>query len=171
MISSQSSWTALKGVVLASVALLGLANLGCGQDDRGQDIGQAKRSADHYGGMYVTVSGEVEEKQGPHLYKIENDELFGEELWIVDPRGHGAELDADAEILVTGKMKEISILDLERDYDLQLPGRYAAEIQDEVLMIADEVSVLEQAAGVDDRMFEDEHQRERQPFNDEVVGG
>ena len=159
MISSRSSWTALKGVVLASVALLGLANLGCGQGDRGPDIGQAKRTADHYSGMYVTVSGEVDEKQGPHLYKIENDELFGEELWIVDPRGHGAELEGDAKILVTGKMKEVSILDLERDYDLQLPDRYSAELEGQVVMIADEVSVLERAAG------------QHQSFDDEVIGG
>lgn len=136
------------GLALVSAGLLGVASAGCNWNEAGQDIGQAKRTAEFYGGMYVTVMGELEHKIGPNLFKIENDELIEDELWVVAPGGQGAGLEDDNEVLVTGTMQQISVVEIEREYGLDLDAELEAEFEDRVIMVADQVSSLQDTAAL-----------------------
>lgn len=124
---------------LAVVLTGAFALVGCQRDEAHSDLGQLKMNVQYYGGMTVTVDGEVDEVYGPHVFKIENDELYEDELWVVSPRGV-SNLTAGEEVRISGEMREFVVADLEREYNLVWPDELEIEARDTVVMIANSVS-------------------------------
>jgi hypothetical protein len=120
---------------------LGLvAAAGCA-DRSDTDIGKLKRNVEMYGGMTVTVQGEIDEVRGPNLFKLENDRLFGGSVWVVTTQG--TQLQDDQDVAVTGTMQRGVVADIEREYNVVVPDELEIELRDDVVLVADTVTPTE----------------------------
>lgn len=97
-------------------------------------------------GQTVTVEGEVEEIVGANAFRIEENELFGDDEVLVINAQPTVTIADDQNVRVTGKVRQFVVADLERDYDLnwdlEVQQQLEAEYQDKPVIVAESTEVI-----------------------------
>lgn len=83
------------------------------------DVQDLNSNISQYLGQQVSVAGEVEEKYGPRSFILESGGLFNDEILVVVPRDaqglKAQQLQEDADIIVTGTVRSMTVIDVERE--------------------------------------------------------
>ena len=97
-------------------------------------------------GQTVTVEGEVEEIVGANAFRIEENELFGDDEVLVINAQPTVTIADDQNVRVTGEVRQFVVADLERDYDLnwdlEVQQQLEAEYQDKPVIVAETTEVI-----------------------------
>lgn len=97
-----------------------------------------------YYGKKVTVAGEIQDLQSQRVFKI-SDQAVGDELLVLTPRAltesqaaESEELFEDnADVKVTGTLRQLEIADVEREFDVDLTNEIEVEFKEKPVLIAD----------------------------------
>ncbi|ADJ29392.1 conserved hypothetical protein [Nitrosococcus watsonii C-113] len=114
-----------------------------GQAQTVEDVEKLLDNIERYDGQKVTVSGEVEERIDKKAFILESGGLFNDEIVVVMPKGN-LNVQEDDEVTVTGTVRAVKFVDVEREYDWVLDEEIRTEIEDvDAFLIADHVDVTE----------------------------
>ncbi|EDZ65767.1 hypothetical protein NOC27_2447 [Nitrosococcus oceani AFC27] len=115
-----------------------------GQSQTVEDVEELLDNIERYDGQKVTVSGEVEERIDKRSFILESGGLFNDEIVVVMPKGN-LNVQEDDEVAVTGKVRAVKFVDIEREYNWVLNEEIKSEIEDvEAFLIADHVEITKQ---------------------------
>lgn len=124
-------------VAASAAVLVALAAGGAGCKDDKEDPSA-------YIGQSVTLSGEVEEVFGQQAFRLEPDERFGQGLLVVTqgPVVLGTKnLEDGLELRVTGTVRQLEIVELEREMGWDLDPEIEAEFAQKPILVAQTVSL------------------------------
>lgn len=110
------------------------------------DPGEISSDPEQYYNEVLAVTGEIEEIQGPNVFSLEEDELFGGEDLLVLRATPAADLpvvENGETVAVTGRLQPFVVADIERDYDFNwdtgFEQQLEAEYSDRPVLIADDI--------------------------------
>lgn len=97
------------------------------------DVQELNSNIDQYVGQKVSVAGEIEEKYGPQSFILESGGIFNDEILVVVPkeaRGlSGQQLRDDADIVVTGTVRTMTVVELERELSWDFNPEFEMELE------------------------------------------
>ena len=139
--------------ILSSCALFlfafpaALASSGCERQEQeteaqreGATIEAIEQDPQKWYGKTVTVKGEVDDLYNQRSFELESDELWDDDVFVV-MRSDMQELVEDAEVQVTGTVKQFVVADIEREIGWDLNPELEAEYRDKPVVIAESVTV------------------------------
>lgn len=92
-----------------------------------------------YNGQKVQVSGEVEKIIDPKAFVLESGGLFNDEIVVLQPQGK-LNVKDDSEVTVTGTVRTVGLVDVEREYGWDLDPQIRIELERvEAFLIADRI--------------------------------
>lgn len=96
-----------------------------------------------YNGQKVRVSGEVEEIIDQQAFVLESGGLFNDEMVVLMPKGQ-LQVEEDYEVAVTGTVRTVGLIDIEREYGWDLDPHVKLELEHwEAFLIADRIEIKE----------------------------
>lgn len=106
------------------------------------EVGELTENPDVYYGQPLSLEGEVEEVMGNNMFTLDDDELGGNELLVIN-MATGEMVNDGESVVVTGEIRPFVVADLERDYnltwDLDIQRQLEAEYQNKPVFIAEGV--------------------------------
>jgi hypothetical protein len=109
-----------------------------------EDVEELLDNIDRYVDTRVSVSGEIEEHIDSQSFVLESGGLFNDEIVVVVPQGAEGldlmQLREDSDVVVTGTLRTVSRLEIEREYGWDLDPEIEVELEDvEVYLVADRI--------------------------------
>lgn len=109
------------------------------------DVEELNDSIAQYAGQRVSVAGEIEDKLGPRSFVLESGGIFNDEIVTIipqDARGLQAQrLNEDDKLVITGTVRSIPVVELEREYGWDLNPELEAELEGvQYYLVADSIS-------------------------------
>lgn len=97
------------------------------------DVQELNQNIDQYAGRQVSVAGEIEEKLGPRSFILESGGIFNDEIVVVLPTNvqglKPQQLRDDADIVVTGTVRQMTVVEVERELGWDLNPEIEAEFE------------------------------------------
>lgn len=130
----------------------GAQPMGSGAQQMGGETQQIKTFEDveellddiaRYDGQKVKVPGEVEEKIDERAFILESGGIFNDEIVVMMPEGR-LMVTEDSEVVVTGTVRAIGFVEIEREYGWDLDPQIKVELEDvEAFIIAESIEQKE----------------------------
>ena len=110
------------------------------------DLEDVAENTERLIGQTVTVEGEVEEVVGANAFRMEENELFGDDEVLIVNANPTVPVSDDQNVRVAGEVRQFIVADLERDYDLnwdlEVQQQLEAEYQDKPIIVAESTEVI-----------------------------
>jgi len=95
-----------------------------------------------YIGRSVSVRSDVTNAVGESAFLLQDDSWFGaEEVLAINATGEPFELPLDTELQVTGEVTQFVLVDLERDYGIELDPEIYADYEQQPVIVAESVAL------------------------------
>lgn len=112
---------------------------------RTMDVQDLNANIDQYLGKKISVAGEIEDKEGPRSFVLESGGIFNDEILVVVPnnaRGlNPQQLQDDADIVVSGTVRAMTVMDVERELGWDLDPELEVEMEGtRNYLVADQIS-------------------------------
>lgn len=96
-----------------------------------------------YYNQEVTVEGEIQDVYSTRVFKI-SDQTIGQELWVItqvplttEQMNEAEEFFEDnADVVVTGTLRQMTVVDIEREFSIDLPAEAEVEFADKPVLVA-----------------------------------
>ena len=115
-------------------------------DTESPDLEDVAEDTEQLIGQTVTVTGEVEEVVGNNAFRIQENEIFGDDGVLVINAQPTVPVSNNQNVRVTGEVRQFVAADLERDYDLnwdlEVQQQLEAEYQEKPVIIAESTEVI-----------------------------
>lgn len=95
------------------------------------DVEDLNDNLQRYSGKQVQVVGEAREPIGTAAFVLESGGLFDDEIAVIVPKnlkGFSMPPEDDQKLMVTGTLRSLQIVDIEREYDLDLTPELEVEL-------------------------------------------
>jgi MYXO-CTERM domain-containing protein len=101
--------------------------------------GQISQNPARYYGRTIAVTGEVEDVRSPNAFTLDEDQLVGQDLLVINSNT-GQAIQDDQTLAVTGVLRPFVVAELEREYDFNWDQGFVqqleAEYRDRPVLIA-----------------------------------
>ncbi|EDZ65450.1 hypothetical protein NOC27_2130 [Nitrosococcus oceani AFC27] len=132
----------MASAALAAVPAMSSAQTGA-QPQQLEDVEALLDNVVRYDGKKVSVSGEVEEVIDEKAFILESGGLFEDEMVVLKPAGN-LMVKEDYEVTVTGTVRAVALVDIEREYGWDLDPQIKIELENiEAFLIADSIEITE----------------------------
>lgn len=97
-----------------------------------------------YIGRVITATGEVEEKHKSGAFTLDGKGTWwNDDILVVAPPEQALALERGAEVRVTGEVMRLSVVEIERDYDLDFETELETEFHDQPILMARNIVIVE----------------------------
>ena len=97
------------------------------------DVEELRDRLPEIGSRTVNVAGEVDDKLDGRSFVLESGGLFDDEIVVIVPpevaKAAGS-IEEDEDLVVTGTVRRVRVIDIEREYDWDLDPELAVELED-----------------------------------------
>jgi hypothetical protein len=97
------------------------------------DVQDLNMNISQHVGQRVSVAGEIEEKPGPRSLILESGGIFNDEILVIVPANaqglKAQQLQDDADIVVTGTVRSMSVVEVERELGWDLNPEIEVELE------------------------------------------
>jgi len=110
------------------------------------DVRELNLNIAKYAGKQVSVSGEIDDKVGPRSFILESGGVFDDEIIVILPTNvqglKPEQLREDANIVVTGTVRPMTVVEVERELNWDLTPEVEVEFEGiQNYLVADKIAL------------------------------
>lgn len=122
---------------------------GCARDEMDESaaetsIEEVRDWPNAYIGRVITATGKVEEKYASGAFTLDGaGTWWNDDILVVVPREQTVGLDRGTEVRVTGEIMRLTVVEVEREYDLDFENELETEYRDQPILMARNIAVID----------------------------